>query len=163
MYEVFVLVEKKRSVLMQFLTVFCLVLTLLSVLATILLIPLFMTFALLFGVLTWFFKTRCAEYEYSYFDGEVRFAKILNKSRRKRIGIYSMDEVLMIAPSGDRSVYNYEKNSNLEVKNLTSGNKDAKVYIMVAKGASGQELIKFEPDEKFLDAVCVKYAQKVKK
>ena len=69
----------------------------------------------------------------------------------------------MIAPSGDRSVYNYENESKYKVRNLTSGDKEAKVYTMVTKGENGTELVKFEPDEEFLNAICRKYAQKVRR
>ena len=72
-----------------------------------------------------------------------------------------MDNILVIAPEGDRSVYNYENDVQAKKRNLATGKKDAKVYVMVAKRESGIEIIRFEPDEKYLDAVCMKYPQKV--
>jgi hypothetical protein len=74
-----------------------------------------------------------------------------------------MDEVVIIAPAGDRSVYNYENDSKCKVRDLTSGDPEAKVYTMVAKGEKGMELVKFEPDEEILGEICKKYAQKVKR
>ena len=74
-----------------------------------------------------------------------------------------MDEVALIAPTGDRSVYNHENNSAYKVRNLTSGNPEAKIYVMVAKGEKDMELVKFEPDEEFLSEICKKHGQKVKK
>jgi hypothetical protein len=116
-----------------------------------------------FGFLAIFTMRRCVEFEYSYFDGELRMTKILNKSRRKKIALYNMDEVVLIAPAGDRSVYNHENNSAYKVRNLTSGDPEGKIYVMVAKGEKGMELIKFEPDEEFLSEICKKHAHKVKK
>ena len=40
----------------------------------------------------------------------------MNKSRRKRLAVYSMDEVSQIAPAGDRSVYRYETDKHYEDK-----------------------------------------------
>ena len=161
--EVFMLVEKKKGALSYILFSLLAGLTVLFVFGTLFISPILFTIAILFGVFAWLIKRSCTEYEYSYFDGDVRFTKIKNKSRRKKIGLYVMDETILIAPSGDRSVYNHENNNSYKVRDLTSGNKDAKVYIMVTKGENGMELIKFEPDEQILDAICRKYAQKVKK
>ena len=101
------------------------------------------------------------EFEYSFFDGDVRFAKVMNKSRRKALKSFSMDEVIQIAPAGDRCVYKYENDQSVKVIDYTSGYKDVPYYDMIVKNQDQISLIKFEPDEKYLDAVCVKYAQKV--
>lgn len=56
-------------------------------------------FAVVFGLIAYLMiMAQNTEFEYSYFDGELRFAKIKNKSRRKRLGIYSMESVAAIAP-----------------------------------------------------------------
>ena len=99
----------------------------------------------------------------AHFDGEVKFVKIKNKSRRKKIAIYSMEDVTMIAPVMDRSVYGQVNNPKMKVQDLTSQKEDANVYAMVAKGEQGPEVIKFEPDEQFLDAIARKNPMKVKK
>lgn len=72
-----------------------------------------------------------------------------------------MEEVLQIAPAGDRSMYKYENDANTRKLDYTSGQKDVPCYEMVLKHDNELKLIRFEPDEKYLDAVCVKYAQKV--
>ena len=163
MYEVYVLVERKKGMLANLLMLVVVFCTIFSTLATIFIMPMFFSVAILFAALLWVIERRNVEFEYSYFDGELRFTKIINKSKRKSIKTYSMDEVQVIAPAGDRSVYNYENNSRIGVKNLTSGNSGAAVYSLVVKEAEGLSLIKFEPDEKFLEAICVKYGQKVKR
>ena len=100
------------------------------------------------------------EFEYSYFDGEVRFAKVLNKNRRKSLGSYPMDDVIQIAPAGDRSVSQYER-EGVKVIDYTSHDKDTAYYDMVLKKEGETLLIKFEPDDKYLEAVEFKYRQKV--
>lgn len=161
MLEVYVLVEKKRSVLLNVLELFLWVLTVLFGALALLGASILIWLALFLGVAAYFIHTRRYEYEYSYFDGDVRFAKIINKSSRKRLGIYNIEEILVIAPIEDRSMYQYVNDSQVKHVDYTSRNKDAKIYGMVAKTANGLTLIHFEPDEKYLDAVCVKYRQKV--
>ena len=164
MMEKFMLVEKKQSVFFKILQAGLVILAVVMVFLTLLLWrPIYFTLACVCGFLALFATRRGIEFEYSYFDGELRMTRIMNKSSRKKIAIYDMDATAIIAPAGDHSLYNYEKDSRMKVRNLTSGNPDAKVYVMVTKGEKSMELVKFEPDEEFLDEICKKHAQKVKR
>lgn len=160
MYEVYVLVEKQKSMLLKFTAICATVGTGICLLAAAFMPP-FLPVCILFGALAFVLTRRTIEYEYSYFDGELRFTKIISKSRRKPIKKYLMDYVQTIAPIEDRSLHNSLKNPNIKVRDLTSGDKSAKVYGILINIEEGQELIKFEPDEKILDAICMKYGQKV--
>lgn len=117
--------------------------------------------AVAFIALGVFFYKRDYEWEYSYFDGDVRFAKIINKNKRKDLKSYNMEDVTVFAPIDDRSMYNYLNDNSMKVRDFTTGFSNRKVYGMVVKGENGRGLIKFERDEKYLDAVCIKYRQKV--
>ena len=162
--EKFILVERKKNIASKALQGGSIVLAFMALLLILLTWrPIFFLLAIVFGFLAIFFTRRYIEFEYSYFDGEVRLTKIINKSRRKKLAFYNMDEVVIIAPTGDRGVYNYENDSKLKIRDLTSKDPEANSYIMVAKGNKGMELIKFEPDEEFLSEICKKYAQKVKR
>ena len=158
--EVYVLVQVRKS----FATVFCSVLSLVAavgLLALSCITPMMAPLAIVFGLLWYFLMFRAnKEYEYSYFDGEARFARVMNKSRRKALGSYSMDEIVMIAPSGDRSVSKYEGDHSIKVCDYTSHMKRP-YYVMVAQKGGNLTLIKFEPDEQYLDAVAFKFRQKV--
>lgn len=99
------------------------------------------------------------EFEYTYFDGDLRFAKIKNKAKRKKIADINMEDVVILAPKGDRGVYKYENDKNLKCINLTSGRADAKVYELIVKNEEGFMRIEFEPDEEMLNAMMVKYAR----
>lgn len=122
----------------------------------------FIFLAMIFAVLWFLFTFRSnKEYEYSYFDGDMRFSKIMNKSRRKTLATYSMGDVIQIAPEGDRSVYRYENDKSVTVKDYSSGRKEAPKYDMVLSRADKTLLIKFEPDEQYLNAIELKYKQKV--
>lgn len=115
------------------------------------------------GIWAWqsFFSN--VEYEYTYYDGELRFAKITNKSRRKNLTLVNMEDVLALAPKGDRSVYKYENDNALKCKALTSGDASAKVYELICKSEKGMCRYEFEPDEEMLDAIRVKYPRTVVK
>ena len=162
MLEVYVFVEKKKSLAMKVLTVIIFLLgagfMCLSLLGAIILFALAMPLL----ALAWYLHTKQVEFEYSYFDGDFRFAKVFNKQKRKDLRGYDVEDVIVIAPEGDRSLHNYEKNPQVKTRDLTSGYKnEGKVYCLVAKTEERYEMTKFEPDEKYLDAVCIKYRQKV--
>ena len=160
MLEVFVLTPVHKTTTKVFLSILSLVITIVSLVLACY-SPLMLLMTLIFGVLFYFITFRSnKEYECSYFDGEVRFAKIMNKSRRKRLAVYSMDEVSQIAPAGDRSVSQYER-EGVKVIDYTSHDKDTAYYDMVLKKEGETLLIKFEPDDKYLEAVEFKYRQKV--
>ena len=72
-----------------------------------------------------------------------------------------MEDVLALAPKGDRSVYKYENDNSLACKDLTSGESVTKIYELVFKGEKGINRYEFEPDEEMLDAVMVKYPRAV--
>ena len=160
--EVYVLVPVRKNPSQKILGVVMLVLMVLCLLCTCLGTAIMFPLAVVCG-LVWYFLMNGSskEFEYSYFDGEVRFARIINKSRRKSIGTYRMDEVMQIAPAGDRSVSHYENDASVKVFDYTSHNPGTPYYEMAIQREGDTILIKFEPDEKYLSAVEVKYRSKV--
>lgn len=103
------------------------------------------------------------EFEYTYYDGDLVFARIKNKAKRKLIAAISMDNVLICAPKGDRGLYKYENDSSIKCKKLVSGQAGAKVYGIVVKGEQAIVRYEFEPDEEFIDAMRMKFPQIVVK
>ncbi len=101
------------------------------------------------------------EYEYTYYDGDLHIAKIINKAKRKNLADFNMDEVITIAPKGDRSVYKYENDKSAKYKDYSSGDKSAKVYELIYKSDNGICRYEFEPDEEMLQAIRVKYPHAV--
>lgn len=163
MFEVYVLVEKKKSLFIRFFSLFSFIIGGFSLFACLLGLYIFFPTAALGIGLGYFFHTRNYEYEYSFFDEDIRFARITNKSRRKRLPGYKMSEVIAIAPTNDPSVAKYENDSKATIRKLNSGHQDARLYVMVVSKEGGTELVYFEPDDKFLDAVCVKNGYKVRR
>ena len=160
MPEVYVLVEKKQSMGFKVARIAVLILAIASLIINFA-IPLFLIVPLIlflvWGVMQ-FLSYR--EFEYSYYDGTLRFTKIRNKSSRKALMEVSMENVLVIAPKGDRSLMSYHQNG-ATVKNYTSHDSEANYYEVVVNTENGTTCIMIEPDEKFLEAVCIKYRQKV--
>ena len=90
MFEVYVLVEKKKPMFLSIFTGFSLVMGGISLLALMLGLFIFLPTAILGLLLGYFLHTRNYEFEYSFFDDEIRFAKIINKNKRKKIKGYKM-------------------------------------------------------------------------
>ncbi len=162
--EVFTLVQRKKSPAMIFVSWIFAALAVVSFLLVCQGVALGFLIAVAFGFISYFiFMGQNVEYEYSYFDGELRFAKIKNKSRRKHLATYSMESVVTIAPAGDRSVYNYENGGELKTVDYSSGLKGVPYYDIVIKSPDANVLIKAELDDKFVTEVEKKYRSKVKR
>uniref|UniRef100_UPI003FEFA473 hypothetical protein n=1 Tax=Roseburia sp. TaxID=2049040 RepID=UPI003FEFA473 len=165
MHEKLVIVPKQRTTGKKILIMVWFALACICILMSTFVTPLiFSVPAILFGVI-WYFQAFQSdiEWEYTYFDGDLHMARIKAKRKRKRMAEISMEDVLMIAPKGDRGVYKYENDKNVPCKNLTSGNADAKVYELIAKSENNITRYEFEPDEEMLDAIMVKYPRLVVK
>ena len=162
MHEKLVIIAKQKTagmkvmVIVSFLlTCFCLILSMFNPIA-------FLAPTVVLAILWFFLSFRSnVEFEYTYYDGEIRFAKISNKSRRRNLAKILMDDVLGIAPKGDKSVYKYENDAGVPCKKLISGISDAKVYTLVCKSERGIVRYEFEPDEEMLDEITVKYPRSV--
>lgn len=162
MSEKLVIVPKRRTTGKKIFDIALFVVTCILLILAMMAPFLFAIPAVLGAVLWYFFSFRSdVEYEYTYYDGELRFAKIKSKSKRKSLGQVQMDDVLAFAPKGDRSVYKYENDKSLGYKDLTSGNPNAKVYELVFKGEKGICRYEIEPDEEMMDAILIKYARLV--
>lgn len=164
MGEKLVIVPKKRTIGKKVFDIGLFVLTCVMLVLA-MLVPVIFALPAIIGAALWYFLCFHSdiEFEYTYYDGEFRFAKIRGKSKRKNLGEVQMEDVITIAPKGDRSVYKYENDRSLVCKNLTSGSGDAKVYELICKGEKGMVRYEIEPDEEMLDAVMVKYPRVVVK
>jgi len=162
--EVFTLIARKKNVALVFVSYLLVALAAISLLTICIGFAPGILFAVVFGLIAYLMiMAQNTEFEYSYFDGELRFARIKAKSKRKAIGSVQMDDVLGFAPRGDRSVYNYENGNEFKKIDYTSGQKDVPYYDIVIKSPDENVLIKAELDDKFLTEVEKKYRSKVKR
>lgn len=139
-----------------------------SILFTLLCILMFNVFgllALLVGIgaaylVRYTFQSTNIEYEYIYFGGECQIDKIMAKSKRKGCGKIEVEKLEMMAPEGDDSLTEFER-QNYRMRNFTSGDKDAKRYVAFERKDS--ELIKvvFEPNIELVKAMQARAPRKV--
>lgn len=122
----------------------------------------FAPFVIAAGGFWWWAAFRTGlEYEYTYFDGDLDFDKIRAKRKRKHILSINMENVTSIVPVDDPSLYNIHQNSGAKIVDVSSRKPDRKVYEIVHQDAGVTTCIRFEPDEKFLDSISIKYGRKV--
>lgn len=122
----------------------------------------FAPFVIAAGGFWWWAAFRTGlEYEYTYFDGDLDFDKIRAKRKRKHILSIHMDNVTSIVPADHPSLHNVHQNSGAKIVDVSSRKPDRKVYEIVHQDAGVTTCIRFEPDEKFLDSISIKYGRKV--
>ena len=91
------------------------------------------------------------EYEYLYLDKEITIDKVLNKSKRKRVGTYQVDKMEILAPLKS---YHLDSFKNRQVKELdyssgVAGQPETR-YCFYYEGS--QKVI-IEPNEEFIKLV----------
>ncbi len=119
------LVKAKASALGNFL------ICLLSGLAAVMGLLMMLTFNILFfllavaaGVGAYFVNMFTdLEYEYLYLDRELTIDKVMAKTRRKRVAVYQLDRMEILAPVKSYHLDNF-KNRNVKVKDYSIGYED---------------------------------------
>ena len=101
------------------------------------------------------------EYEYLYLSKEITIDKITSQQRRKTIETIDLAKAEIIAPANSHELDSY-KNRNLATKDYTSGEADAKAYMIAYIDGENSRLISFEPDEEMLSAIKSVYPRKLK-
>lgn len=154
----------------KILEILFLVLTVLFALGFLLLqaLPLIPTICLLLalasGLTYWYgFKTRIIDYDYQYIDGEFSFVRITNMSRRKVLCKVDMNEVAMIAPTGDDSIAQFASSGMYTRKDYSTHQEGAKTVELYAPSNGKNLCIIFEPDNDFLDHIWRQFPRKVVK
>lgn len=162
-FETMVLVDKKVTAGNILARLVCAVLVVLSIVTALvtMMIP-WVLLAAVFGAAFWFLTQDAkSEYEYSYIEGTLSFAKIRAKSRRKAIAEIEMPDVILIAPSSAHELYNYHHNNQTTIRDYSSGNPSAKTYEVVYKKGDNTVIIVFEPDVEMLDMIRKRYPRQV--
>ena len=91
------------------------------------------------------------EYEYLYLDKEITIDKVMNKSKRKRVGVYQVDKMEILAPLKS---YHLDSYRNRQVKELDyssgiAGQPETR-YCFYYEGS--QKII-FEPNDELIKLV----------
>lgn len=88
------------------------------------------------------------EYEYLYLDKEITIDKVLNKSKRKRVGVYAVDKIEAFAPIKSYHLDDYKKRQ-VKVLDFSCGEerKPDKRYCMYY---NGEKKLILEPSEEMI-------------
>ena len=102
------------------------------------------------AILMWFGKDYLkVEYEYSFTNGIVDIAQVINNRRRKELISFKTREVEIVAPIEDPKLHNIEQRQNIKkVKAVL--NADSRIYFACFRKDDKQYLVYFEPSEEFL-------------
>lgn len=145
------LVARKPSTVLTFLKMLLIMLTVVFVLIGIVFIP-----GLLVAIITGvgaYFATMNAniEYEYLYLDREISVDKVMAKSKRKKAGVFPVDQMEIFAPLNSHRLDSY-RNRDLKTLDYSSGiaAQPERRYMMVWNGSTKVIL---EPNEELVKAV----------
>ena len=146
------LVARKPSVAMRFLKMLMIMLKVAFVLLLITLPGVVGLFLAAIAVVGAYFANMYAsiEYEYLYVDKEISVDKVLAKSKRKKAGSYTLDQMEIMAPLGSHRLDSY-KNRQLKTVDYSSGEvqQPEKRYMMVMNDCQ----VILEPNEIMLKAI----------
>lgn len=145
------LVARKSNAILKFLKMLLIMLTVVFVILGARFIPALLI-AVVTGVLTYFVVMNAdIEYEYLYLDREISVDKVMAKSRRKKVGVYSLEQMEIFAPLSSHRLDSYK---NRELKTLDYSSRIAaqpeRRYMMVW---NGDTKIILEPNEAMIRAV----------
>lgn len=153
------LVKRKTPAYMTFLKILFTVLAVFFILIGLLLLP-----ALLIGIacgVAAYFITLNAdlEYEYLYVDKELTIDKIMARSRRKRVAVFGLDKMEIVAPVKSWHLDNYKNRSEKAVDYSSGEEKQPdKRFVFYY---DGQKKIIFEPNEEMIKAMQLVAPRKV--
>ena len=110
------------------------------------------------GFIVFFMPSGNIAYEYVFVDGQIDFDCIIKGNKRKHKKRTDLEKIDLIAPEGAPSLNQFQ---NLPLLDFSSGNRDDKHFIAISRTDSGQERIKFTPDEKLIENMKFKGRSKI--
>lgn len=155
------LVKKKTPTYLTFIRTLLNVLTVCFALIGLglLLIPA-LVIAIVLGAIAYFVNLNSKlEYEYLYVDKELTVDKILAKTKRKRVAVFEVDKMEIVAPVKSWHLDNY-KNRNEKAADYSSGEvkqPDTR-YVFFYEG---RQKVIFEPNEDLIKALQLAAPRKV--
>lgn len=152
------LVARKASFAMRVLKTALIMLTVFFALIGVAFIPAFLV-AIATGVGAYFsYMNADVEYEYLYLDKEISIDKVMAKSKRKRVAVYDVERMEILAPVKSYHLDAY-KNRELKTVDYSSGlDEDNKKYMMIYEG---NVKVFLEPSAEMLKAVRMVAPRKV--
>jgi hypothetical protein len=119
------------------------------------LIPVFIV-SLLIAVACFFGKKKFyVEYEYAFTNGEIDIDKIVEMKKRKRVMSFQIKEVELLAPEDSYYVKDFT-NKPSDIESFYPVTTDNKIYVAMITGGNRRTMLRFVPDDEFLN-LCYKY------
>lgn len=119
-----------------------------------------MIIGLLFALAAYFVRLNAdLEYEYLYVDKELTVDKVMAKSRRKRVAVFDMSKMEVLAPIKSYHLDNY-KNRQDKTVDYSSGEEkqpDSRYVFFY----DGRQKVVFEPNEEMVKAIQMVAPRKV--
>lgn len=153
------LVKRKTPAYMTLLKFLTIILAACFILLGFILVPA-MIIGILLGIAAYFVNLNAdLEYEYLYVDKELTVDKVLAKSRRKRVAVFDVGKIEILAPVKSWHLDNY-KNRQDKVVDYSSGEvkQPDKRYVFYY---DGQKKVIFEPNEEMIKAITTVAPRKV--
>lgn len=141
------LVKAKSAIIMKLLKMLLILVTIVIGLAG-MMNYIFLLIAIVTGVAAYFASLNAdVEYEYLYLDKEITVDKVLAQSKRKRMGVYQMDKMEIVAPTNSYHLDAYRNRTVQEIDYSGEGMKDFAIYY------EGGKRIILSPSEEFVAAL----------
>ena len=129
-------------------------------------IPAFIVVVFVFFGLGWLvtwlvLRYTSVEFEYSYFDEEITIDKIYNKSKRKRIGRFSLAKLEYIAPAGSPRLQG-RKNANVIELDCSARDSELDEYVFyIMDDAKRPLMLTISPNEEMMAMIGKKFSRKM--
>ncbi len=135
------LVQAKSSMLLKVLQVLLIAITIATGLLGLMGFIVFLIVAVVAGAAAYFvYLSADIEYEYLYLDKEITIDKVMAKTKRTRVGVYSISKMEILAPINSYRLGDY-KNRDVKEKDYSAGPGEEKDdrYVLYYEG--GERLI----------------------
>lgn len=100
------------------------------------------------------------EYEYLYVNGDLDIDKIMHKAKRKRVFSVNIDNMELLAPEGNEALNQF---GNARMLDYSSGNADARRYVLVVAENGQVTKLVFEPNDDIIEGIFLMAPRKVVK
>ena len=147
-----VMVERKPSGVMLFLKYLLIGLAVVVFLGAFVFGNILIILAIALGAVSYFVGMYAnIEYEYLYLDKEITIDKVMNKSKRKRVGVYQVEKMEILAPLKS---YHLDSYRNRQVKELDySSGIAGQPEVRYCFYYEGSQKVIFEPNEEMVKLI----------
>ena len=153
------LVKKKTPAYMTLLRILSVMLTVCFVLVGLAFVPALLV-GIAFGVAAYFiYMNSDLEYEYLYVDKELTVDKVMAKSKRKRVAVFDIGKMEILAPVKSWRLDNYKNRTDKAVDYSSGEEKQPDTrYVMFY---DGKQKVIIEPNEELIKAIQTVAPRKV--